>query len=267
MKYLNEKNIVLSRGLPVVFLTLIVLFSIGGCITTDGEGSRTDRAITPANEKADIYAQLAVSYMQKKQFSTAQAELEKALNIAPNHSQSNYIMGLLMIEIKEYDQVEKFISKAIDTDPRNSSAAHDLGTFLCQRGEELRSIKYFDMAAANPYFLRPELSLMRAGECLNMIGEPERAEVYLKESLKVNPQLKPSLLDLAKIKYEGGSYLSARAYIERFFAITKPQPESLLLGYQIESKLNAIHEANEYRTQLLEKFPSSDQARKLRNKS
>ena len=69
---------------------------------------------------------------------------------------------------------------------------------------------------------------------------------------------------MAKIKYDTQSYLSARAYIERFNAITKPQPASLLLGYQIELKLNANDVAQKYRAQLLDDFPASSQARSLR---
>ena len=125
---------------------------------------------------------------------------------------------------------------------------------------------YFDKAVNNPYFKRPELSLMRAGECLNKAGQPKKAEEYLKKSLAINARLKPSLFNLAKIKYDAASYLSARAYIERLFAITKPQPASLLLGYQIESKLKADDVASQYRTRLLERFPASDQARSLRTR-
>ena len=172
-----------------------------------------------------------------------------------------------MIEIEEYDRVEAFMVRAVQSDPKNSAAAHDLGTFLCQTGKEERSVIYFDRAVANPFFNRPELSLMRAGECLNKIGKLDRAETYLKKSLEFNSNLQPSLLNLAKIKYDQASYLSARAYIERYFAITKPQPAALYLGYQIESKLNAKDVAEKYRTAILEEFPSSNQARTLRNKS
>ena len=251
----------------VLFVLLTSVLFVSGCVTTDGDGAKRDEEATPIDEKADIYAELATGYMKKEQYSVAQQELEKALSIAPNHSQSNYVMGLLMIEIEEYDRVEAFMVRAVQSDPKNSAAAHDLGTFLCQTGKEERSVIYFDRAVANPFFNRPELSLMRAGECLNKIGKLDRAETYLKKSLEFNSNLQPSLLNLAKIKYDQASYLSARAYIERYFAITKPQPAALYLGYQIESKLNAKDVAEKYRTAILEEFPSSNQARTLRNKS
>jgi len=245
----------------------IMLTFMSACITTNGDGETTEEEVTPDIEKAEIYADLAIGYMEKEKYETAKGELEKALRIAPNHSKSNYIMGLLLIEIKEYDKVEPFMVKAVQSDPENSSAAHDFGTFLCQRGSELRSVAYFDKAVANPFFHRPELSLMRAGECLNKVGETTKAERYLKKSLDLDPHLGPSLLNLAKIKYNEGSYLSARAYIERYVAITNPQPAELLLGYEIELKLKANDVADDYRKKILENFPSSPQAKSLRDKS
>jgi len=256
----------MPKKMAIVF-GLVITALLSGCVTTDGDGAKTTEVVTPADEKADIYAQLAVGYMQKKQYKIAEGELEKALAISPNHSQSNYIMGLLLIEIEEYDHVERFMARAVEYDERNSHAAHDLGKFLCQTGKELRSVEYFDKAVDNPFFKRPELSLMRAGECLYKIGRVKESEVYLKKSLKINPRLKPALFNLAKIKYEAQSYLSARAYIERYFAITKPQPAALLLGYQIELQLKAQDVAAKYRSQLLELFPASSQAKSLRIRS
>jgi len=264
MKFMNIKT---ASKTTILALGFALLSQLSACVTTNADGEKTITEVTPDSDKADIYAQLAVNYMKKEQYETAQGELEKAFAIMPSHSQSNYIMGLLMIDTEQYNRVEKFMVRAVESDPNNSHAAHDLGTFLCRSGQEVRAIEYFDKAVANPFFKRPGLSLMRAGECLYKVGQVERSEDYLKRSLRVNSNLKPALFNLAKIKYETQSYLSARAYIERFNAITKPQPAALLLGYQIELKLNANDVAEKYRAQLLDKFPASAQARSLRNRS
>jgi len=262
------KKIASKKALKQIAQLLIVsmALSLTACVTTNGDGSKVTEVETPDRKKADIYAELARGYIKKKQYQIAERELRKAIQIVPDHSVSNYMMGLLMIETEQYDRVEPFMEKAVNSDNSNSSAAHDFGVFLCQRGQELRSVVYFDKAASNPYFERPELSMMRAGECLYKVGDVIRAETYLKKSLQLNPQMRPALFNLAKIKYQTKSYLSARAYIERYFAITKPQAASLLLGYQIESKLNARDVAEKYRVMLLENFPGSREARDLRSR-
>ena len=265
MKFMHMKKIKIKAF--KLLSTLVVLacpLLLTACITTDGDGAKTTKAVTPNSKKVKIYAQLARNYMKQEQYEVAESEIAKALKIVPNDSESNYIMGLLMIETKQYDRVAPFMETAVKSDLKNSAAAHDFGMFLCQTGKELRSITYFDKAVSNPYLEKPELSLMRAGECLSKAGEDSRAEQYLKRAIKRNPRMSPALFNLAKINFRTESYLSARAYIERYLSITKPKPGALLLAYKIESQLNARDVASKYRVQLLESFPASKEASELR---
>jgi len=241
----------------------ILLGFLTACVSTsDPRSNVTNRPVT---DKAMVHTKLAQSYLQQKQYATAKEELAKALKINPKHSESNYVMALLMLELQQYEATEEHFKKAIKYDDgTNSAAAHDFGTYLCQTGREREAVKYFEIAASNPLFDQPHLSYMRAGECLSNINDLN-AEKYLQRSLTIDPRLGPALFQLAKIKYANDENLSARAYIQRFIAINKKQPAALLLAYKIESALNANEYANEYRSQLLENFPASIEARTVRN--
>lgn len=241
----------------------ISVLLVTACVSTDD--STSNRLKT---DKAMIHAQLARSYMQQKQYAVARDSLQQALRINPNHSDSNYVMALLMLELQQYDQVGGYFEKALQSNPENSSAAHDFGMFLCQTGEELRSVRYFDQAVQNPLFEKPDLSLMRAGECLAKVSD-QRAKAYLSRALSITPDLHPALYILADINYQAREYLSGRAYIERYFsatrnAITKKQPQALLLAYKIELALGDEEVANDYKQKLLEGFPGSLAASQLR---
>ena len=263
------------RQLLRAAIVLCVLLGLAACTATvnlpkapSKKQAPPQRSVVKEASKADktkIFTELARGYLKQKQYSVAKDELEKVLALDTNHSEGNYVMALLMMELEQFEKAEKHFEKAVNANADNSAAAHDFGMFLCQTGQEKRAIKYFEKAAANPLFPRAELSNMRAGECLAKIGDPT-AETYLRNALKNNPHLRPALYRLARIKYDAASYLSARAYIERYLAISKPQPASLLLAYRIELKLNALEMANEYRTQLLEEFPGSKQASALRRR-
>lgn len=246
---------------------MLVIGSLVACTTSTTGGLKQPNTASKARLKADATAlthtQLARGYMEQGQYSTAKDSLNTALSISPNHSDANYVMALLMTQLKQYPEAEKYYAHAVFCDNENSPAAHDFGTFLCQTGKPREAKKYFDIAVSNPLFNRSELSFMRAGECLATI-DSEEAEVYLKKALAINPRLAPALFKLAQMKFENKSYLSSRAYIERLFAITEPQPESLLLAYQIESSLNANDVAAEYATKLMKGFPASAQARSIR---
>lgn len=245
-------------------LLLISLALLAGCASSGSRSSKSTNELV--TDKAMIHAQLARGYLQQKQYSIAKGELDKAFRINSNHSESNYIYGLLMQQLEQYEDAERYYRRAVKSDKNNSAAAHDLGTFLCQRGDPSGAIEFFEIAVANPFFKNAELSYMRAGECLARDKDP-RAEKYLKQALKLNPGMRPALYRLAVLKYDVASYLSARAYIERYFAITKPQPAALLLAYKIESKLRADDVAARYRLELLEQFPGSKESRSLRKQN
>ena len=256
---------ILSRKLHSSLLAIFITMTLSACVTTEDVSPTSDRSKTKlrADQKALIHTKLARGYMEQGQLSTAKDSLTTALEISPNHSDSNYVMALLMTRLNQFDKAERFFSKAVSSNTENSAAAHDYGTFLCQIGKAEKAKKYFDMAVSNPLFKSAQLSYMRAGECLADTNAVE-AEVYLKKALSINPRLGPALFKLAKMKFDDRNYLSSRAYIERLFAITEPQPESLLLAYRIESSLNASDVAAEYRGKLLKGFPASEQARLIR---
>lgn len=264
----------MQRLLPVEFesdsvsvlrfvVSLLLLCSLAACVTSTPSGTITNRPVT---DKAMVHAKLAQGYLKQKQYAVAKDELDEALDINPNHSESNYIMALLMLELQQYEETEAHFERAVKTDNQNSAAAHDFGSYLCQTGREREAVTYFDIAASNPLFGQPHLSYMRAGECLARIGD-SGAENYLQRALAINPNLGPALYRLALLKHDNQEYLSARAYIQRFMAINKPQPASLMLAYKIESKLNATDYADQYRQQLMENFPGSEQAREVRRQS
>jgi len=246
---------------------LLGFLGLAGCVS-DGSKPIIDTLETKPNaERAMLHTRLAREYMEKEQYAIAKQELEKALRLDSSHSDSNYVMGLLQLQLKNSNDAEYYFERAVKSNPKNASAAHDFGMFLCQTGKERKSIEYFELAAVNPLFKRAELSYMRAGECLSRINDP-KAELFLKKALEFNPRLKPALYQLANIKKVSGQNLSARAYIERYLAITKPQPDALFLAYEIESKLRAFDVAEKYRKQILESFPGSNAAQRLRvNKS
>ena len=246
-----------------ILLILFVSATLSACSTTHRSGFPNSAPKTPKSDKALIHAKLARGYLQQEQYAVAKTELDKALRLDRNHSESNYVMALLMLELKQYEEAEGYFAQAVRSNSANSAAAHDYGVFLCRIGQERKALEYFEIAVKNPLFDRSELSYMRAGECLARVGDTS-AERYLREALKINPNLRPALYRLAQINYDRGQYLSARAYIERYFAITTPKPAALFLAYRIELKNGAHDVAAQYRIKLLDEFPGSTEAGSLR---
>jgi len=68
---------------------------------------------------------------------------------------------------------------------------------------------------------------------------------------------------MAKLNYSNGTYLGARAFLQRYESIEPQTAESLLLGYQIERALGDTSASTNYQNQLLQQFPDSAEAAQL----
>ncbi len=241
-----------------IWLYAVTLSGLFACATDQPIGKPAD-----ARKRADVSTQLAINYMKRNQFEIAREELEHALRVEPDHSAANHAMAALQDRLGNDGAAEKYYKHAVRSDAENSRAAHDFGTFLCRRGRLRQALQQYENALANPLYRQPEITNLRAGECLVSHGKSEEAEPHLHKALRVNPTLAPALYHMANIHYQRGNYLSARGYIERYFAIASNTPASLLLAYKIENTLQAPEFAEEYAVLLRSKFAGSKEAKEL----
>lgn len=239
------------------------LLGQAGCSTTS---TMPEEKNWDAGKRADVHAQLAASYMQRDQLEVARGELEQALQIKPDHSRANYVMAVLQTRLGNPAEAEKYYRRAVDSNRENSQAAHDYGVFLCQQGRVDDAMAQFDQALANPLYRGDALTALRAGECLTVSGKSQdAAESYFRRALRINPELAPALYQMSEINFARGNYLSARAYIERYFSAADETARSLLLAYRIENSLGASDVAEDYASRLRKKFATSEEAKQLRS--
>ena len=79
-----------------------------------------------------------------------------------------------------------------------------------------------------------------------------------------DPRQSQALLHMARYSFEVGETLSARAFIQRYFEVSKDTPEALLLAFRIERVLGAKDAQATYALRLRGKFPESAEAKQLR---
>lgn len=213
---------------------------------------------------ADVRAELAAGYMQRGQLTIARTELQRALEIDPQHSRANHMMALLQLRLRDPKQAELYFKRAISSNKENSIAMHDYGVFLCQLGRLDEAMAQFHAALKNPLYRGTALTNLRAGECHMVKGTNRRAaERYLRTALQTNPNLSAALYHMSEISFVDKNYLSARGYIERYFATGRDSAKSLLLAVRIEQRLGDKKMAAKYAENLRTKYPSSKEAKQL----
>ena len=250
-----------SNTIKLLYLLCSCVFATG-CASVGGSTSSLS-GLSEQDSTASIHTELAINYLRSDRLEIARDELETALDIQSDHSDANYVSALLMLQLNEVDRADEYFLRAIKSNSENAPAAHDYGVYLCQRGQYIESIEYFSLAANNPLFENKHLSLSRAGECI--AGENiEEGEAFLKRALDINPTIPSALAKMAEIRFLQQNYMGARAYVERYISVVYPDARTLMLGYEVERALNDEAVANQYREQLLQAYPESSEATRLR---
>lgn len=259
------------KRLPVRQLILIsVLLLAAGCAKqtlrddagdADVTGNIGSPLVRPS--PADVYIDLSGVYLREGRLTEAFMNAKKAVIVDPKLSNAHYMLALVYQRLGELDPADKSYRKAISLDSRNPVALNAYGSFLCERGNYEESDQYFQRALKNPLYSTPWIAWNNAGWCAQSAGDNERAETDYRAALQANSRFAPSLLGMAKISYENGIYMSARAYLQRYAEVAPHTAESLWLGVQTENQLGDRNQMASYSVKLKSMYPDSEQAKYL----
>ena len=235
-----------------------MVLALAGCNTTRLNDSHEKKA-----ERISVHTQLATNYMRRGQYEVAEKELNKALALDSSSAEANFVMATLKNTRHLDDEAARYYRKAAKHAPADSPIRLEYGAFLCRHGEPGKAISQIRGALDTPSYRPNGQAWFRLGECYFVQHDYAQAEKALREALTINKNMAPALMLLARIKYDQENYLSARAYVERYLALGRPNPRVLLLGAKIERALGDMTAADQYKGQLLELYPSSAEVRMI----
>lgn len=215
-------------------------------------------------EAATANLNLGVAYLRQGKWELAKEKLEKSISQNPRQTAAHDAIALVYENLGEYESAAKHYSRAIKLEPNNAAAQNSYGVFLCRRLKQPRQAqKYFQAAADNPRYATPAAALTNAGVCMLQIPDPQAAEGYFREGLERDPRYPQALIQMTELAYANEQHLQARAFLERLETVTAPAPSLLWLGIQIEDKLGDEQRAEQYKLRLKDRFPTSEEARKV----
>ncbi|MCP5424501.1 MAG: type IV pilus biogenesis/stability protein PilW [Gammaproteobacteria bacterium] len=238
---------------------LAILLALQACTTTPEE--------KPSGDPAELNLQLGVAYLQQGRFDVALEKLQKSLSFREDYPEAQNAIAVLYDERGNTEMAEQHFQRAIKLDPNYLLAVKNYGQFLCRNqhfaeGEALFLGIVADKPAGSDEAYE---AYVNAGICAMAVPDFERAEGYLRKALEMQPNGALALYRMAELSFSKGDYLQARAFLQRFHEQTKPSPESLWLGVNIEQNLGDERLRQEYTRRLLSLFPDSVQARRLKS--
>ncbi|MBX2837467.1 MAG: type IV pilus biogenesis/stability protein PilW [Gammaproteobacteria bacterium] len=235
-------------------LTLAALVVILSACT--GAGLAPEKA----KDASKFNAELGANYLQRGQLDEAREKLEKALSQDRQNAVAHVYYAQLQHRIGESEQAQSHFQRAINLEPDDATHRNSYGVFLCQIEEYEIAETQFREAADNPYYETPEFALDNAGLCMLDANNLEKAENWLREALRVNPQFANAYLHMADLMHRRERMTVADAYYQRFETYGTATAESLYLGMKINRDSNRRATAESYAQRLLSNFPGSKEA-------
>jgi len=241
-------------------ILIITITGLSACSTK--QETVIDKRVTEPDLKqaAGLNVQLALGYIERDQLGVAQEKLDKAIEQDPDNVDAYTTMAYLKRKVNEYEMAEDFYLQALDITSNDPNVHNSYGGLLCQMGRYDDALAEIKLAYENPFYETPYLAFANAGTCLLEKGEYKQSEKMLRRALRDQPNYASALLSMADIGINTKRYLMARAYIQRYHAITRPSAESLWLQVQSEKALGAQDHYLKYARKLLNDFPDSDEA-------
>jgi type IV pilus assembly protein PilF len=218
---------------------------------------------TENENSGDIHLQLGVRYLGMNKLELARDNLLQALKNNSNNAQAHNALAFLYEKLNQYDNANKHYEIALDLISDDLGVQNNFGRFLCKRGEFEKGMDLLTQASSNPINDRQWMALTNAGRCQMAMGQKQQSENYLRQALQLNSSYAPALSEMQKIAYEKGDFWAAKGFLQRYLGVADHTSETLWFAAQAERALGNKELANEYKKLLLEKFPLSNEAKKI----
>lgn len=249
-----------------ICLTLTLCAFLGACVSGGGTHLNGDSTGEKRADAARVRMELGQRYMQEGKLEIALDNLQKALQYDDKLVDAHTVIAVLYEKIGNLKAAELHYARAAELAPTSGDANNNYGVFLCAEGKFTEAQKYFSAAMRDPFYKTPDVLLTNAGTCLvdhaNSANYDE-AERDFRNALEANPNNAATLFYMAKLLYLKNDFFHARAFVQRFEALGKPDPAALLLARNIEVKLGHEDAARDYAQRLRKDFPESTQTHSL----
>lgn len=260
---MRRNRILLGIGIAAVAL-------LAGCSKTDMVVPQPPAPKLPAETKAQkaesaaqVHTSLAQHYIEIGDLQGALQKVKLAISDDPSYVPAQTVIAYIYERINDTHNAEIHYRRAVELAPTKGDTNNNLGVFLCHDGKEQESLAYFAKAVADPFYTTPDVALTNQGVCQLKLNDRASAEANFRQAVQRNPSNASALLQLASVLYLNNDAFHASAFLQRFDALGQSSPDSLKLGYDIESRLGDKDAAQNYSKRLISQFPDSEQAQAL----
>lgn len=236
---------------PRALVVLLVALAAAGCTTAAQRAERRNAA--------QINTQLGVNYARQGQYDLAVEKLQRAIERQADYAPAHSALAVIYQARGESEAAEKEYRRALALDSNDPTVKNNFGVFLCERGKADEARRYFMDVVNDVRYPTPEEAWTNAGICAKK-QNPELAERDFREALRVKPDYRDALAQMAVLSFEKQDFLRARAFLQRYDLKLSATPELLSVAARTEMALGDREGANEFARRIVQEFPESKEA-------
>lgn len=214
-----------------------------------------------AQRRARARMELASAYFSRGQMTTALDQVKLAIVADPLYGQAFNLRGLIYASLGEQQLAEESFKRSLQLNPRDADAMHNYGWYLCQQRRYPAASTLFNQAMAVPQYRGVARTLLAQGVCQAFAGDLEASADTLQRAYEMEPTNPFAATNLAEVLYRRGEYQRARFFMRRVNSQAEvSNAQTLWLAARIEQRLGNQPGAQDFGTQLRNRFPDSREA-------
>lgn len=234
----------------------IVLCSLlSACVTEPRDPDFAGADAINKDAAAKNRVSLGLTYLSNGNFSQAKANLDKALNFAPESADAHFAMAYYYQQVDELALTEEYYLKALKLAPENPNIINSYGAFLCEQGRYEKAKSYFLKAVSSKSYISTAETYENLAICAVDQGKTDEAVGFFESALNHQPTRGKSLFFLAQLQKEQGNYGEAKKTLWKYDRVSRVSPESLWLSYEIAQGLGDTKAALGYGELMKSMFP------------
>jgi type IV pilus assembly protein PilF len=251
------------RALPLAALAVLAACTSTTTVTTSTAGSdglppRAGTEPADAQRRAQVRLELAGLYLARGQANTALDEVNAAIAAKPDLPEAYNLRGLVHASLGDPERADSDFQRGLKLNPRDGSAMHNYGWFLCQQQRFADAQAQFERALQQPQYREVTRTLLAQGVCQARAGQWAQAERTLSRCYELDPANPVTAYNLSEVLLRRGELERARFYVQRINAQPdQSSAQSLWLAARIERRLGNLAAVQSYGRQLQERFPQS----------
>ena len=196
---------------------------------------------------------LAQAYLEGNKLKEAEARALMAMATDGGNGRVHALMGVIHARSQRPDKAAAEFARALALAPADATVRNLYASWVCESGDPVRADASFQTALQLRSPGRAQI-LSNAGRCASRARDWSKAERYLREAVRLDPQNRNVLVLLAEAELQLGRTLEARAFVQRSDALG-PDASTLALAARVEDASGDAVAAARYRKRLREEFP------------